>query len=232
MAAMDGMTMPGGWTMSMAWMRMPGQSWLDAATSFVAMWAVMMVPMMLPSVAPMLWRYRRAIRAVSAARSAALTMLVGGAYFAVWVALGVVVYGLGVAFAWIAMHQPPVARAVPLMAGLLVTVAGALQFTTWKAERLACCGRFDPLIPNMPANAITALRRGGSLALHCIECCAALMSVPLVLGVMDLGVMIVVTLAITAERLAPVGARVARVIGTGVVAWGAFLTASAVVGLD
>src|SRR5258708_3300553 len=38
-----GMPMPGGWTMSMAWMRMPGQSWLDAAVSFMGMWVVMML---------------------------------------------------------------------------------------------------------------------------------------------------------------------------------------------
>jgi len=31
MAAMGGMPMPGGWTMSMAWMRMPGQSFADMA---------------------------------------------------------------------------------------------------------------------------------------------------------------------------------------------------------
>ena len=52
--------MPGGWTMSMTWMRMPGQTWLDAAAVFVGMWVVMMVAMMLPSLAPLLWRYRQA----------------------------------------------------------------------------------------------------------------------------------------------------------------------------
>ena len=49
MSAMGGMLMPGGWTMSMAWMRMPGQTWLGAAASFIGMWVVMMVAMMLPS---------------------------------------------------------------------------------------------------------------------------------------------------------------------------------------
>ena len=51
MAEMDGMPMPGGWTMSMAWMRMPEQTWLGAAASFLAMWVVMMVAMMMPSLA-------------------------------------------------------------------------------------------------------------------------------------------------------------------------------------
>ncbi len=57
-----GMPMPGGWTMSMAWMRMPGQTWSGAALSFVGMWFVMMVAMMLPSLMPMLLRYRRCHR--------------------------------------------------------------------------------------------------------------------------------------------------------------------------
>jgi hypothetical protein len=37
MSAMGEMPMPGGWTMSMAWMRMPGQTWPGAAASFLGM---------------------------------------------------------------------------------------------------------------------------------------------------------------------------------------------------
>ena len=40
----------------MAWMRMPGQMWPSAAASFLGMWVVMMVAMMLPSLGPMLHR--------------------------------------------------------------------------------------------------------------------------------------------------------------------------------
>src|SRR5205085_4093801 len=56
-----GMAMPGGWRMSMMWMRMRGQSWAAAAVMFVAMWAAMMVAMMLPSTLPMLLVFRRAV---------------------------------------------------------------------------------------------------------------------------------------------------------------------------
>jgi predicted metal-binding membrane protein len=49
----------GGWTMSMAWMRMPGQTWPAATASFLGMWVVMMVAMMLPALVPMLQRYAR-----------------------------------------------------------------------------------------------------------------------------------------------------------------------------
>jgi predicted metal-binding membrane protein len=58
MSSMAGMPMPGGWSMSMAWMRMPGQTWAVTTASFLGMWVVMMVAMMLPSLVPMLWRYR------------------------------------------------------------------------------------------------------------------------------------------------------------------------------
>jgi predicted metal-binding membrane protein len=40
---------------SMAWMRMPGQTWAAAAVSFLRMWVVMMLAMILPSPVPMLW---------------------------------------------------------------------------------------------------------------------------------------------------------------------------------
>ena len=62
--------------MSMAWMRMPEQTWLGAALSFLGMWVVMMVAMMLPSLVPMLLRYRNAVDATAKARLGRLTALV------------------------------------------------------------------------------------------------------------------------------------------------------------
>src|SRR5215472_582869 len=88
MQAMGEMWMPGGWTMSMAWMRMPGQTRLGAAASFAGMWIVMMLAMMLPSLAPTLWRYRAAVGSTPGARPDWLTALVGGGYFLVWTVIG------------------------------------------------------------------------------------------------------------------------------------------------
>src|SRR5256714_14583734 len=95
MSAMGEMPMPGGWTMSMAWMRMPGQTWPGAGESFLGMWIVMMVAMMLPSLAAMLWRYREAVGRATP-RLGRLTALVGVAYFFVWTMVGVVAYPVGV----------------------------------------------------------------------------------------------------------------------------------------
>ena len=112
-----GMPMPGGWTMSMAWMRMPEQTWPGVAASFLGMWVVMMVAMMLPSLVPMLWRYRQAIDRTGETRLDRLTALSGVGYFFVWTVLGMATFPLGVALATVTMQQPALARAVPAAAG-------------------------------------------------------------------------------------------------------------------
>lgn len=223
MPAMDEMPMCDGRTMSVAWMRMPGQTWAGAAASFLGMWVVMMAAMMLPSLVPMLWRYRQAVGRTGETRLGRLTVLVGLAYFCVWAAFGMAVFPLGAALAAVQMQLPALGRAVPMAAGVVVLTAGAFQFTAWKACQLACCREVPTCGRTLPADAGTAWRHGLRLGLHCSYCSAGLTAILLVIGVMDLRAMAVVTAAITAERLAPTGARVARAIGTVAVGAGGFL---------
>ena len=226
MSEMGGMTMPGGWTMSMTWMRMPGQTWPGAAAEFLGMWSVMMVAMMLPSLLPMLMRYREAVAAsldtTAGAGLGRLTALVGFAYFFVWTLFGMAIYPLGIALAEIEMQHPDVSRAVPIAAAAAILIAGLLQFTPWKARYLARCRERTR---KLSAEAPTALRHGLRLGLHCSYACAGPMLILLVLGVMDLRVMAVVTAAITLERFAPADRHVAfaRAIGAVIVAAGLFL---------
>src|SRR4249920_2199396 len=84
MSAMPEMPMPGGWTMSMAWMRMPGQTWAASAASFLGMMVAMMLPCLLPS----LDRYRQAVGRPGEARLGRLSALVGVGYFFVWTVFG------------------------------------------------------------------------------------------------------------------------------------------------
>jgi predicted metal-binding membrane protein len=227
MSAIGGMPMPGGWTMSMAWMRMPGETWAGAAASFLGMWVVMMVAMMLPSLVPMLWRYRQVVGKRGEARLGRLTALVGLAYFFVWIVFGLAAFPLGVALATVEMQQPALARAVPIAVGGVVLIAGFLQFTAWKARHLACCRELPGPGCTLQADAGTAWRHGLRLGLHCSGCCAGLMAILLVIGIMDLRAMAVVAAAITVERLAPAGERVARALGAVVVGGGLFLIARA-----
>jgi predicted metal-binding membrane protein len=227
MSAMSDMPMPGGRTTSMAWTRMPGQTWPGAAASFLVMWVVMMMAMMLPSLVPMLWRYRQAVGGTGETGLGRLTALVGVGYFFVWTLFGMIVFPLGAALAAIQMRQPALARAAPIAAGVVVLIAGALQLTAWKAHHLACC-REDPGVDRtLPADAGTAWRHGLRLGLHCSSSSFGLMAILLVMGIMDLRVMAVMAAAVTVERLAPAGERVARAIGIVIVGAGLFLIARA-----
>jgi predicted metal-binding membrane protein len=130
-------------------------------------------------------------------------------YFFVWTLFGLAVFPAGVVIAEIEMEQPALARAVPVAAGVVVLIAGAIQFTKWKAHHLTCCREASGL----SASEGKAWRDGIRFAFHCGLCCANLTAVLLVLGVMDLRIMTGVTAAITAERLAPAGVRAAQVVG-------------------
>ena len=207
----------------MAWMRMPGQTWPDVAASFLAMWVVMMAAMMLPSLAPTLWRYRQAVDSAGATRPGRLTALVGVGYLIVWTMIGIVVFPLGVALAALEMELPALARAVPIGVGAVVLIAGALQLTAWKAHHLACFREVSGHGHTLHEDAGTAWRYGLRLGLHCSYSCAGLTAILLVVGFMDRRAMAVVTAAITLERLAPDGERVARGIGALVVGAGLFL---------
>src|SRR2546425_10692245 len=121
----------------------PGQTGLPAAASFLGMWIVMMVAMMLPSLVPTLWRYRQA-------GLGQLTILVGVGYFVVWTVFGMAAYPLVAAL-------PSTA---PIAVGAIVLLAGSLQFTAWKAYHLACCREAPGRGRTLPADPGTAWRHG------------------------------------------------------------------------
>ena len=226
MSAMDGMPMPGGWTMSMTWMT--GTNWFGPAVSFLGMWIVMMIAMMMPSLVPMLWRYRQAAEATSNTRLGWLTVLAGVGYFFVWTIFGIAIFPIGVVLATAEMQLPPLSHAVPLAIGLIFVVAGGLQFTKWKARHLACCRVSPGCGHGLPATSATAWRQGVRFGLDCAQCCFGLMIILLVVGVMDLRAMAVVAVAITIERLLPAGERIARITGVVAIAAGLFLIGRAV----
>ncbi|MDE2448485.1 MAG: DUF2182 domain-containing protein [Gammaproteobacteria bacterium] len=226
MSAMGGMPMPGG--MSMVWMRMPGQTWLGVAASFLGMWLVMMVAMMLPCLVPMLLRYRRALASSGTPNLGPLTAIAGAGYFFVWAVLGAALFPLGAGLAAIEMQQPALAHAVPITAGVVVLIAGALQFSPWKTHYLARCSEPHGCSGAPAAGAGGAWRRGVRLGLHCAGCCANLMAILLVIGIMDLPVMVLVTGALTTERLARPGEGARRAVGLAVIGIGSFLIARAI----
>jgi predicted metal-binding membrane protein len=179
--------------MSMMWVRMPGQTWAGATASFLSMWVAMMAAMMLPSLLPVLWRYRRA-------SSSALTTVVASGYFFAWTAIGALVFALGVALASLEMNHASVARAATLLSDATLVFAALVQCSAWKTRHLDCWRRSSE---RGRASARTAWRYGLRLALECGRSSGNLMLVMLVVGIMDFGAMAAVTAAITLERIAP-----------------------------
>ena len=225
------MPMPGGWRMSMMWMRMAGQSWGAAATVFILMWAAMMIAMMLPSTLPMLMLYRRAVAFRGDARLGVCTWAMACGYFAVWTLFGAAAYGLGIALTQLAMRSLALSRAVPFGVGGALLVAGIYQLTPWKSACLQHCR--DPL--SVVAHHLDGGWRGAArLGMHhgafCAACCWGLMLIQLALGVMNLWVMVAVAAAIAAEKLLPRGLLLARLIGAASIVGGLAIAARALQG--
>lgn len=203
--------------MASLWLPTHGRTWLETAASFLVMWAPMMTLMMTPAVAPTLWRYGKTLSRTRPTRMAVMTSATGAGYLLVWAALGALVFPVGAAFAAIELHVAPPPYAVSIATGLIVVLAGALQFTAWKVRALACC-RELPI--TRATHASDALIRGLRLGLQCAYCCAGLTAMLLALGMMDWRAMMFVTAAITIERLALNSQRAAKAIGAVIIAVG------------
>ncbi|MBZ5701813.1 MAG: DUF2182 domain-containing protein [Acidobacteriia bacterium] len=221
-----GMPMPGGWTMPMMWMVMPGEAPWNAAWMFLLMWQAMMIAMMLPSTWPMLSLYRRTAQHTATRRAGLATFLAGAGYFAVWLAFGAVAFALGLELSRLAMQSDRLSQWIPPTAGLALIVAGIYQLTPLKQACLRHCR--DPILflghawrPSFAG----ALRVGIHHGAYCAACCWALMLIQMVLGVMNLGVMIAVAAVIAGEKLWKRGPLLARATGIAAIAAGAVLLA-------
>jgi predicted metal-binding membrane protein len=204
-------------------MSMPHESWSGAAAGYLGMWMAMMVPMMLPSLVPMLGRYHRTIRGTPAMQLHALTALVGVGYYLVWAVLGVV--ALAVSDGLMAAELRWGAGRWPLVTGAVLLAAGVVQLSPWKSRQLARCRETSGCGGAHAPRALPAWRLGLGLGMRCALCCSGLMTALLAVGLMHPVAMALVTLAITAERLAPTPQRVARLAGLTIVAVGVLTAA-------
>jgi predicted metal-binding membrane protein len=198
-----GIEMPGGWTMSMMWIRMHGQTWFSSAVSFLLMWLTMMVAMMLPSALPTFLKTKRAPAALSA-------MAIG--YFGIWTIFGLGIYALGVVFAAAAMRWENFSRLVPALFSASLIAVGAFQLTRWKITGLLRCRSTFGCASACPERE-TNFRLGCKQAAACCYCCAGPTIILIVLGMMNPFVIVVVAVTIAAEKLAPRPEMITRLVG-------------------
>lgn len=215
------MPMPGGWTMPMMWMTMPGHNLLGMAWTFLVMWETMMIAMMLPSSWPMLELHWRVARRSEAGGAGTLTAVVAAGYFIVWLAFGVIVFCAGLGISRSAMTYGAIGRWIPAVGGVALILAGLYQFTEIKQACLRHCR--EPLLlltQHWKPGFRGAVRLGLHHGAFCALCCWALMVMQAVLGLMNLAVMGVVAGVIAVEKLWSRGPLLARVAGGISIAFG------------
>jgi predicted metal-binding membrane protein len=196
-----------GWATSRDMSAMPGTMGLGLG-EFVAMWALMMAAMMLPSVWPFVAVYERTIRRHRVGRLSSL----GGGYLLAWALVGIAAYGVAWVFGEVAADHPGLARAVAVAA---FAALGIYQLTPLKLRCLSHCR--SPLAHLLHYTSfhgpLRDLRAGIEHGLYCVGCCWALMLVLIAFGVMNLPAMVGVALVIAVEKVWRFGEVFARVVG-------------------
>ncbi len=168
---------------------------LGSFGSFAVSWVVMMAAMMLPSATPLVFEF--ATHAEGRRGWQAATALLGLTYLCVWLAFGVVCYGL---YAALGMPWPDQG----LVGGAALVLAGLYALTPLKrASEAVCrelCAVHGPLPFNLMSSAVVA---GARYGLSCMGCSAGLMVAMVLIGASNLPWMIVLAAVVTIYKLAP-----------------------------
>ena len=196
-----------------------GLGWTLAA----AMWAGMMVAMMLPSAAPAILLYARVHRQSFGSDMSHLTAAFLAGYLACWIGFALLAATLQL------MITSPMSMALTsrVASGGLLIAAGVYQLSPLKDACLNRCRSPAEFITRHYRPGIWGAARLGLLhGAYCVGCCWLLMALLFVGGVMNLLWVAGLTLLIAAEKLLPGGKWIARIAGLAMVAWGSALLLS------
>jgi predicted metal-binding membrane protein len=196
----------------------------------VAMWAVMMVGMMLPSVSPTVLIYTqlaRQSRTLGTAFKSSGWFVLG--YLLVWTAFAFFAalgqYGLE----YLALLSPPMMSTSRIFGGAVLVAVGLYQWTPAKTACLSACRaplafvqRHGGFKPDM----FGSLRLGALHGAYCVGCCWILMALLFVGGVMNVLWIAALTIFVLLEKVVPQGRFVSRGAGLAAVAGGIWLLAS------
>jgi predicted metal-binding membrane protein len=207
----DSMASPRAWT--------PGY-----AAAMLAMWAIMMAAMMVPSAAPTILLFA-ALRRHAGRGSAMPTALFVAGYLAAWTAFSAAATLVQWLLATSSLLSPAMASESPRLAGALLVAAGAYQFSGTKHACLTACrapARF--LVEHHREGLAGAFAMGVEHGAYCIGCCAVLMALLFAFGVMNLAWVLALSALVLVEKVFPAGPWFARATGVALAAAGvAFL---------
>jgi predicted metal-binding membrane protein len=191
-----------------------------------AMWTVMMAGMMVPSAAPMLLLYGRAVRSREGEGRAAATRVyaLASGYLVVWALFSVAATVLQRALAGLLLLTPMMEPATPFAGGVILVAAGAYQFLPIKRRCLqGCRSPLGLLMRHWAPGGSGAFRIGITHGMYCVGCCWALMLLLFAGGVMNLAVILALTVWVVAEKLMPFGEQGALAAGALLVALGGWM---------
>jgi predicted metal-binding membrane protein len=195
-----------------------------ALVLFLLAWQAMVAAMMLPSSLPLI----RLFEAVSGtqhrawqARGAFL-----GGYTAVWTAFGALAFLGAVAVYRLVDAVPWLSERRWLIAGSVLAIAGAFQFSDLKERCLTKCRLPGPyLLAHYRRGRGAAFRLGSGHGLFCLGCCWALMLLMFVVGIAHLELMAVLTALMVYEKIGRHGQGIARLSGVVLLVWAAAVLA-------
>jgi len=194
-----------------------------------AMWAVMMVAMMLPSAAPVILLAAALDRQRDAARTPARSTLFTAGYMVVWLefSLGATLLQWGLDAA--GLLSPTMAAANRMLTGGVLVAAGLYQWTPLKDACLTHCrSPIGFLMQHWRPGGLGALATGLRHGLFCLGCCWMLMGLLFVGGLMNLLWVAALALLVLMEKTLPWGGRMSRVTGIVFAVWGIATLATAI----
>jgi len=183
--------------------------------SAFAMWAIMMMAMMLPSAAPMILLHARIDRVPTAARRLLHTLIFALTYLFVWTCFSALA---AIAQAFLIdrglLSAASLALGEPILVATFLVAAAFYQFSPVKAACLRQCQSPVHFVMRFWSPGVAgALRLGLVHGLYCIGCCWGIMLLLFVAGVMNLAWVAVLAAAVFLEKLSPPSWQVSKLLG-------------------
>jgi len=191
-----------------------------------AAWVLMIAAMMLPTTFPLLAIFRRITR--DRPDAGRLVALVLAGFFAAWLAFGLLAHAADEALRWAAGRSGWFVANGWVVGAAVLAGAGLFQWSALKYRCLEQCHTPFAFVASRwhgHAPSREAFRLGLDHGVFCVGCCWALMLLMFVVGVGNLGWMLLLGLVMAVEKNHPWGRRLAAPLGAALLAVAALLAA-------
>jgi len=194
-----------------------------SAPLWIALWIAMMVAIMFPTAAPMIMMFAR-VHAKREERGQTFvpTWIFASSYLIVWAVAGVVAYAIAFAGDALADESMWVMDNAPRIGGGLLIAAGVYQLSPLKYVCLNKCRSPISFILNSWRDGYGgSFRMGLEHGVYCLGCCWLLFLILFPLGMMNIGVLALITLLIFAEKSTAFGRQIAVFAAVALIVYGA-----------